>query len=146
MQAYRTRRAQGAAARWEDLPAPLRDNLRPAEVACHGCRSDAVFAGCCDCSVRKCAKDKGVAACVACGEFPCAKVASLRGLVARVKARRPHTAAIFGDAGIARERGCRAWAEMQRARWSCPGCGAPFTWYQQRCHGCGLELMSIRGY
>jgi hypothetical protein len=146
MQLYRRGQERGTAARWEDLPAPLRDHLSRAEVMCHGCRSDTVFAGCRDCGIRKCAKAKAVAACAECPDFPCAQLRGLVKRVAAIRERLPHTAAIGRAVELAKEKSAAAWRESQRTQWSCSSCGRPFTWYQQRCQGCGLDLTAIRGY
>jgi hypothetical protein len=144
--AYRNGRDRGVPARWEDLPAPLRDNIPRAEVKCHGCRTDTVFEGCRGCRIRSCARSKGVPACPACSEFPCEMVHALRERIPLARNRLPHTMTIFGDIDIATRDGVKAWLEYQRQRWTCPRCGTPFTWYQECCRKCGCELKAMRGY
>jgi len=144
--AYRKGRENGSAPKWSDLPRPLRDYIPPADIVCQGCKTDKVFAGCRGCRVRECARERNVEACVVCPDFPCHRVEQLRALIPGIKDRLPHTVTIFGDTETARDRGYEAWAEAQRARWTCPACGAPFTWYQERCRGCGLGLKDARGY
>lgn len=146
LHAYRASLENGTPASWDDLPQQLRRHIPRAEVVCRGCRTDTVFAGCRDCRIRDCARVKRVAACVACADFPCAEVERLRVLVDRIKDRLPHATAIFRDPDLARERGHPAWAAAQRARWACPSCGTQFTWYQERCVGCGSALDTVRGY
>ncbi len=146
LNAYRTSLEAGTPASWDDLPAQLRGHIPRAEVVCRGCRTDTVFAGCCGCRVRACAKARNVAACVVCAEFPCAEIERLQGLVDLVKDRLPHSATCFRDRELAQARGYRAWADAQRARWHCPSCGAPFTWYQERCRGCDRPLGPVKGY
>ena len=41
------------------------------ELACGGCKSDTVYAGCSTCSLRHCAREKGVAHCIDCTDYPC---------------------------------------------------------------------------
>ncbi|MRR09728.1 DUF3795 domain-containing protein [bacterium] len=146
LNAHRAGLDGGRPAAWDDLPAELRGHIPRAEVVCRGCRTDTVFAGCRGCHIRDCARARGVDACVTCPDFPCAEVERLRALVAQVGDRLPHARAIFRDAELAQQQGLAAWAEAQRVRWNCPSCGAPFTWYQARCRGCGGALKSARGY
>lgn len=143
---FRASEESGQMPSWEDLPGPLRDNIGKADIICRGCSSDTVFAGCAGCKVRSCARERGVKACVECRDFPCQLVEALRALVPGVRGKLPHTAAIFGDAETAKNLGYEAWAEAQRARWQCPSCGAPFTWYQERCGVCHRGLKDVRGY
>jgi hypothetical protein len=146
MHAYRSNGEQGREARWEDLPAPLRENIAKAEVKCHGCRSDTVFAGCRGCRIRQCAREKSVTACVECKDFPCATVGDMTSRLPSLQHKLPHTRDIFGDCETAKEIGLESWRKKQRSRWRCSSCGALFTWYQERCGTCGLELKTIRGY
>lgn len=143
---YRASEESGQVPLWDDLPGPLRDNIGKADIICRGCSSDTVFAGCAGCKVRECARERGVKACVECRDFPCQRVEALRALIPGVRGKLPHTASIFGDAETAKNLGYEAWAEAQRARWHCRDCGAPFTWYQDRCRVCGTDLKPARGY
>lgn len=146
MAAYRRGMESGSPPKWPDLPQPLRDNIPSADIVCHGCKSDKVFAGCRGCRVRECARERKVEACVVCPDFPCQRVEALRELIPDVREKLPHTISIFRDAETANKSGYEAWAEAQRARWQCPSCGAPFTWYQERCGVCQRGFKDVRGY
>jgi len=143
---YRRCLDRGGTAQWESLPNPVRDNIPRAEVLCHGCRTDVVFQGCRGCRIRECARKKAVRACPECSDFPCEFVRALRERLPASRNILPHTEAIFGNIDIAADRGLEAWIEQQRKQWECPGCGEPFTWYQERCRGCGKDLRTVRGY
>ncbi len=143
---FKVSEEMGRTAEWDELPGPLRYNIREADIICRGCRSDTVFAGCRGCQVRECARDKGVKACVTCPDFPCEHVEALRSLLPGIQGKLPHTSAILCDYETAKAKGYEAWAEAQRTRWQCPSCGAPFTWYQERCGVCRMELKGFRGY
>jgi hypothetical protein len=46
-------------------------SLPKKDLACSGCKSDTVYAGCSTCNLRHCAREKGVAHCVDCADYPC---------------------------------------------------------------------------
>ncbi|MBU0492489.1 MAG: DUF3795 domain-containing protein [Chloroflexi bacterium] len=146
MTVYRQSLETGVPARWEDLPQPLQQHLSRAEVQCTGCKTDVLFAGCRRCSIRQCAGEKGVAACVECAEYPCAHVQNRVAAIARIGDVLPHTRVFFRDADMAliRDQGMACWVQDQETRWCCPHCETPFTWYQEQCAECGLELESIK--
>lgn len=106
------------------------------EIACSGCKSDSVYAGCRICAMRDCAVEKGVAHCADCVDFPCKKFArwqSAATLLPHVREARTSCEAIKRD-------GADGWLAAQKKRWSCARCGAPFSWYQTACGECGLNL------
>jgi hypothetical protein len=125
----KTGRADAFAACLGRLPSEAR--------ACGGCKSDAVYAGCSTCNIRRCAREKGVAHCIDCAEYPCASYRSWQSIA---KALVPHACAAPGSLEAIKHEGVDAWLTAQRRRWSCPGCGAPFSWYADTCHKCGRAL------
>jgi rRNA maturation endonuclease Nob1 len=36
--------------------------------------------------------------------------------------------------------GVSNWLEEQKKRWSCPGCGTKFSWYDKTCPNCGRKV------
>jgi len=32
------------------------------------------------------------------------------------------------------------WLREQDAKWRCPSCGKPTSWYEERCHRCGGKI------
>ena len=103
-------------------------------LQCDGCLSGGTLAGHCqNCAIRLCAKSKqSDARCTECGELPCHRVTSLirMGDYLHRKEYLPNLRKI-------REMGAGDWARMEDARWRCPGCGRPLSWYDARCAGCG---------
>jgi hypothetical protein len=142
---YRTAREQGREAQWDDLPAPMNGVIPPADLVCTGCKTELLFAGCLKCDIRICGNQKGVEACILCAEYPCQLVEQSKVFLAeRAKDLLPHTAVMFSQTDHIREIGYPAWCAEQAARWLCPECGTPFTWYQKNCMNCGIKLDSIK--
>jgi hypothetical protein len=109
------------------------------DIACGGCKSDAVYAGCRTCSFRDCATSRGVAHCVECAEFPCAAYAKW----ASAKRLLPHVEEAPASLAAIRRDGVEAWLSAQERRWSCPQCEARFSWYQETCAACGRDLADV---
>jgi len=110
--------------------------LPKAELACGGCKSDSVYAGCRTCGFRDCAVAKGVAHCAECADYPCGMFEKWRS----AKRVLPHVAEAAPSLEAIRRDGLEAWLAAQKARWSCPDCGARFSWYQAGCAECGRDL------
>ncbi len=107
------------------------------DLACGGCKSDTVYAGCSTCNIRRCARERSIAHCIDCAEYPCASYRKWQ-LVA--KALVPHAGTATANLEVIRRDGVDAWLAAQERRWSCPGCGSPFSWYARTCHKCGRAL------
>jgi hypothetical protein len=108
----------------------------PEEIKCLGCKTGTVFKNCTLCGIRKCAMEKGVQHCVSCGEFPCRILESGKSLVDQL----PHLKAIPQNMRTIKKKGAKYWLREQEAKWRCPDCGAPFSWYKEKCSGCGRDL------
>ncbi len=106
------------------------------ELACGGCKSDVLYAGCRICKLRDCARAKGVAHCADCADYPCGMYRSWRSS-GRIL---PHVREAAASLAAIRDRGVEAWLAAQEKRWSCPTCGARFSWYAARCAECGRDL------
>jgi hypothetical protein len=108
------------------------------ELACGGCKSNTVYAGCRTCSLRDCAIKKGVEHCIDCTDYPCkmySKWQSASKILPHVREAAISLEAIKCD-------GAGPWLAAQKKRWSCPDCGSPFSWYAQKCFDCGRALKS----
>ena len=105
-------------------------------LKCEGCRSSVVYPGCRVCGIRTCAVGKGVEHCTDCSEFPCTQYSNWK------KGARllPHVHEAASSLEQIGEQGVQAWLAGQKQRWSCPGCGAPFSWYAASCGECGASL------
>ncbi|MEE9912998.1 MAG: DUF3795 domain-containing protein [Deltaproteobacteria bacterium] len=109
-----------------------------ADLACCGCKSGTVYAGCSTCSLRRCAREKNVAHCIDCADYPCKDYSTWQ-TVAKFL---PHTHEAPASLAAIKRYGVDHWLDAQKKRWSCPDCGAPFSWYVPACYKCGRELAS----
>jgi hypothetical protein len=106
------------------------------ELACSGCKSDTLYAGCSTCSLRRCARERKVEHCMDCSDFP-RKGYSAWQSVAKFL---PHTHEAPSSLKVIKNDGVDFWLDGQKRRWSCPECGTPFSWYTKVCHVCGVSL------
>jgi len=113
-------------------------NMKPGELRCLGCRSEMTAVFCTDCVIRPCARDRGITSCCDCSEYPCELLRNFRA------DEHPHHSVILKNLARIKEKGPDAWLEEQKHRWSCPVCGARFTWYDDRCPECGAETYDCR--
>ena len=105
---------------------------------CRGCWSDQLYVhlGCRACDVRACATRRGYAHCGECAELPCERLRAFQ------TDGRKHHLPIVAALRAAQRVGAEAWLAAEAARWTCPACGAGFTWYETRCAVCGASLGS----
>ena len=47
---------------------------------------------------------------------------------------------------IISEKGIDSWLKEQETLWHCPVCGEPFSWYKEKCSGCGRDLNQDKDY
>jgi len=106
------------------------------ELACGGCKSDALYAGCRVCKIRECAVTKGIAHCVDCSDHPCTMYRMWKAGAKLL----PHLRETSANLDAIRHQGAGAWLAAQEKRWSCPECGAKFSWYAVQCTQCGRGL------
>jgi hypothetical protein len=106
------------------------------ELACGGCKSDTVYMGCRVCRLRDCAVDRGLTHCADCADYPC-KMYKQWYSAAKIL---PHVHDAAQNLESIKRDGKETWSEAQKARWSCPNCGMPFSWYEATCKKCGLSL------
>ena len=105
-------------------------------LACGGCKSGVVYAGCRVCMFRDCAVEKGVAHCIDCPEYPCRAYDKWQ-YAAKLL---PHVRESVANLETIRRDGVDAWLAAQEKRWACPECGASFSWYAAQCTECGRSL------
>jgi hypothetical protein len=108
------------------------------ELACGGCKSEDLYAGCSAYSLRSCAREKNIEHCVDCADYPCAGYRKWQSLARFL----PHTHESASSLEAIKREGAGRWLDAQRKRWLCPGCGAPFSWYAAACNECGRSLES----
>src|SRR5512145_2562303 len=93
------------------------------ELACGGCKSAVPYLPCRACAIRNCAVDRGLAHCADCADYPCGTYRKWHSAAKFL----PHVReATFNLEAIKRD-GADSWLTAQNKRWSCPGCGAPFS-------------------
>jgi len=116
-----------------------------AELKCHGCKSDMVFAGCAafggcaTCNMRTCAREKGVERCLTCPEFPCAMYTPSE--ISQIMAEKlPHLNTIAINMQTIHSLGMEAFLKEQEAQWKCPDCSTDYAWYTTHCSNCGKDL------
>lgn len=105
---------------------------------CEGCRSDRLYvhSNCATCELRACAEARGILHCGECADLPCEILLRFQN-----DGRKHHVNVVATLRKIAGE-GTEVWLRAQARRWSCPSCGAPFSWYEVQCHVCGADLPS----
>jgi hypothetical protein len=149
MDAYRAGIESGRTPQWDDLPASFTGHIPHAEIKCHGCKSDDVFAGCRTCPIRACALKKGIlGTCRDCRKYPCMIYAAFKVVwwLRKLGKKLPHWRAAKPNLKRMREIGIDRWLEEQDKAWRCPGCGTKFTWYRTACAGCGKDVEPLKDY
>lgn len=108
----------------------------PGSVAtCRGCNSSELSIWCSDCEIKNCARERGVRYCLECEDFPCDK--SRRFMY---DPELPYHRDVPEMMLRLRQVGLETWAEEQSRKWICKSCGADFSWFAQRCPGCGTAV------
>lgn len=108
------------------------------EIACSGCKSEKLYAGCRLCKFRDCAVSKGIAHCVDCVDYPCKMYKQWQSVAKFL----PHVSEAAPSLTVIKCDGVDTWLAAQKKRWSCPECGALFSWYASECSACGRSLAS----
>jgi hypothetical protein len=108
------------------------------QLTCRGCKTDVLARWCADCEMRRCARERGVAFCCDCDDYPCEHNKAFHA------DKYAHHSVVIKNLEAVREKGPAAWLAEQKERWSCPSCGARFTWYDEKCKGCGEALYDCR--
>jgi hypothetical protein len=114
----------------------------PEEIKCFGCKTETVYKNCSICKIRKCAIERGTEHCVVCKDFPCEILTSGESLVEQL----PHLKEIPLNMQTIKEKGTEYWLTEQKRKWQCPNCGQPFSWYKEKCSGCGRDLSQDKDY
>jgi len=103
---------------------------------CSGCRDDSKSypAYCVSCIIKNCAllieTESGF--CYECGKYPCRR---LKQLDKRYRTR--YRMSMMENLEFIREKGITAFAEKERVKWTCPGCGATVCVHREFCLSCG---------
>lgn len=101
---------------------------------CDGCLSGGRLAAHCqNCAIRNCAATKQPdSRCVNCEELPCHRITNLIDMGGYL-----HRKEYLPNLNKMREMGVPKWIKYEAARWRCPRCGQPVSWYDTECVVCG---------
>jgi hypothetical protein len=112
--------------------------MDPGQLRCHGCKTDVNAVYCRQCGIKACARDRVLEYCFQCADHACPRLVGFwtDGCAHHALARRGLDAL--------RRQGLDPWLAEQRARWSCPRCGAGFTWYDTQCRACGTPVYNCQ--
>lgn len=104
------------------------------QLQCDGCLSGGVLAAHCrTCNIRLCAANKQKdLRCTDCNELPCNRITSLIN-----QGNYPHRREYLPNLEKIRQMGAGKWVKAEEAKWQCPKCGKPLSWYDAKCEGCG---------
>ena len=147
---YRKGQEESRPPEWSELPERIRVNLplKPKPIICEGCGSDTVFGGCALCPFRKCARKRAVTLCMACDRYPCFRhhLFGLLSKVFRIRKKLPHQMIMADNIERIRAVGIDTWLVEQDAKWRCPDCQEPYSWYLSTCQGCGRSPDELKGF
>ncbi|NLT35132.1 MAG: DUF3795 domain-containing protein [Gaiellales bacterium] len=100
---------------------------------CSGCNADAFAkpSRCVVCAIRKCRQRSGHY-CYECTSYPCERLQGLDGTY-----RTRYGISLLDNLECIRSRGVEALLALEKARWTCPGCGGLLCIHMKRCMSCG---------
>jgi len=103
-------------------------------LLCDGCLSGGKLAGHCQmCNIRLHALNtQNNSRCTDCEELPCYRITNLINMGHYL-----HRKEYLPNLKKIREMGVQEWVKYEEARWRCPQCGLPMSWYDAECAGCG---------
>ena len=103
-------------------------------LLCDGCLSGGQLAAHCQrCTIRLCAENKQKdSRCSDCEALPCDRITNLINM-----GRYLHRDEYLPNLKKIHEMGVQKWVKYEEARWRCPRCGLPMSWYDAKCIGCG---------
>lgn len=111
---------------------------KPQDLVCNGCKTSKNTSFCSKCKIKKCAREKNVEFCSECPEYPCPQLLSFR------DDQYPHHSIIIKNLDELKKNGPESWLKEQASRWSCPKCGAKYSWYSGKCKQCGSKVFNSR--
>lgn len=107
---------------------------------CPGCRTgeENKPEHCRKCAIKDCAESKSLAGCGGCPEYPCKR---LKALEKSYNTR--YQASLMENSRLVRTVGLDAFLEMQRSRYTCPGCGGVISLHDRACSQCGTTYADL---
>ena len=109
-----------------------RFQLTEDEIKCYGCRSDKRFSPCEQCKMYRCASGRGIEFCGECADYPCEELTQFQSAM-------PHRRDLWDDLKTIKDKGCEAWLEIVRKRYTCPKCQCINSAYDLKCRKCGED-------
>lgn len=110
----------------------------PEELRCNGCKTNINSVYWRDCKLKKCAEEKKVEFCSECPEYPCQRLMDFR------HDKYAHHSIVIKNLDFIKDHGLDNWLREQKARWSCPGCGLYFSWYDEKCGNYGSKVFNCK--
>ncbi|MBA7469081.1 hypothetical protein ES707_04344 [subsurface metagenome] len=101
---------------------------------CPGCNQGEVRY---KCSIKPCAVEKNVNSCGECDQFPCENTIKFHG------SGRDMSLVAEKNCYRVREIGYSDWLEEQAKRWSCENCGSGFSFSDEACPSCKVDVYSL---
>ena len=108
------------------------------QLECYGCKITQAAEIEDRCAILDCAEEKEIESCHECDEYPCDRLKTFQG------DQHPHHSAIFKNLERIKEIGIEPWFSEQEKRWKCTSCGGRFSWYDEKCEGCGAKLYNCK--
>ncbi|UCH63635.1 MAG: DUF3795 domain-containing protein [Fidelibacterota bacterium] len=90
-----------------------------------------------ECAIKPCAVEKNINSCGECDQFPCEKTQKFHG------SGRDMSLVAEKNCYRVREIGYSEWLEEQAKRWSCENCGSGFSFKDEECPSCKLDVYSL---
>jgi len=110
----------------------------PSQVKCLGCKSDKVADHCAQCAMKTCAAGKNLSSCGQCDQFPCEKTKKFH------SSGRDMAVVAEKSCYQIRETGYSSWLDGQPRRWSCTACGSLFSFKDETCPNCNVDVYSCK--
>jgi len=105
---------------------------------CLGCKSDKVADHCAQCAMKTCAAGKNLSSCGQCDQFPCEKTKKFH------SSGRDMAVVAEKSCYQIRETGYSSWLDGQPRRWSCTACGSLFSFKDETCPNCNVDVYSCK--
>ena len=100
---------------------------------CSGCRSDGINKPkhCINCSRNACVQGKGLKYCFECSKYPCIKIKNLH-----TTYKERYSIDLHRNGEIIRNKGVRAFLDIEREKWTCQTCGGVVCQHDSICSDC----------
>ena len=106
--------------------------MKPEQVECEGCNSEAPIFFCKTCDIKNCVQEKNMESCAECEEYPCKHIEDYpyKPFIQREK----------WDVTYRKKHGDQEWLKITQQLNTCPSCEAIAHWKARYCKACGRKL------